>query len=100
MKICLRCRRKRKRGGNCPCGGRMVVQRRKASRANDAKILNWLEKVTDEGGVWATINVHDSRDMGYKEDFVTVTVRNEIKGKGNSLREALADAAGLSNREH
>lgn len=93
MKICLKCSRKRKRGGACKCGGRMVVHRAgHVSYVQDKAILDWLEEVTDAGGFWNTITVHDSRDMGYSKGFVTVNV-GKLEGKGNSLREALVDAS-------
>lgn len=71
------------------------MRRRRASRANDSAILDWAEQFTD-GRVWTTIHVHDSRDMGYTKDFVTVNIRGEFEGKGNSLREALSAAMAAS----
>lgn len=58
----------------------------------DSEIIDWIDSVTSEKYFWSTITIHNSSDMGYKKDFVSVTVSDKHTGKGNSVREALSDA--------
>ena len=62
----------------------------------DRRLLNWLERHSDKMGHWVTISIHDSRDMGYTENFVSVKLSGGVEGRGSSLREALCNAEGLN----
>lgn len=75
---------------------------RLARIATDAELLDWLESLIQQPRIWQVITLSNSKDMGYKKDFLSIGIGNvEVSEwpKGNSLREVLSRARALKQGE-
>ena len=64
-----------------------------ANEPTDAEILDWLQSLMKRKGRWVKLVFSDSRDMGYKQDFLSYWSEGGVDGptrKGNSVREVLS----------
>lgn len=71
-----------------------------ADIASDAELLDWLESLIQQPRHWMTISLSNSKDMGYKKDFLSVGIGGmdvEAWPKGNTLREVLSRARALNH---